>query len=57
MKQKCHYTKNEILEAICWMFGFTKKEALKYYKNASESSCQIIAEGYFENCRKNFWED
>ena len=49
--------KQEFLNAYIWMFGATKKEALKAWKQASESYKQAIIEGYHGNAQKAFYND
>ena len=35
-----------MVEAVMWMFGFTRKEAVKYCASASIEALKLIKEGY-----------
>ena len=46
-----------ILEAVCWLFGMNKKEAREYIKSADDLMLQAIAEGYKMHCNGIFYND
>ena len=46
-----------ILEAVCWLFGMNKKEALAYIKTADNLMLQTIAEVYTTHCKRAFYND
>lgn len=37
-RQEKTYSKQTIIDAIQWMFGMTKREALEYYNKADDSA-------------------
>lgn len=51
---------NKYIDAVRWMFGMNRKEAMKYIKEAKENGGMIletILEGYKQNTQKSFWND
>lgn len=51
--------KNKYINAIIYYFGFTKKEANKYYSENKNniSLLNAILEGYNGNAKKAFYND
>ena len=49
--------KTELLNAVIWFFGFTKKEATAYLKTASKETQQAILEGWNDQAEKAFYND
>ena len=48
--------KDDCLKYILWL-GYSKKEALRMMRNASEGFVKSCAEAWREHCRKAFTED
>ena len=46
-----------ILEAVCWYFGLTAKEARAYIKTADTSTITMIVKGYIDSCKRMFYND
>lgn len=50
-------TKKEVIEAIVWTYGCTKKEAEKQYKAYSDERKCLIVDGFKHNAKKSFYND
>ena len=46
-----------ILEAVCWLFGMNKKEAREYIKSEDNLILQAIAEVYTLHSKRAFYND
>lgn len=46
-----------ILEAVCWYFGMTKKEARIYIKSTDNAILKAIVKGYGNHCKRAFYND
>lgn len=49
--------KQEFLIAYRWMFGGTKTEAEKAYKNSNSERIKLIIDTWKNQCRKTFYYD
>lgn len=50
-------TRREVVTAIMWCYGVSKRQAKEWLKNYSEERCRFLVEGWKENCRKSFYKD
>lgn len=50
------FEKMELLDAVIYAYGFTKREALEYIKKASNKTKQNIIKGFKQDAIKNFYE-
>ena len=48
---------NEKINAVCWMFGFTVKEAKDYLLIAPKHTVDTIVESWKNQTKKSFEED
>ena len=46
-----------LLEAVAWMFGFTKNKASAYVKTCPDEMKSAIIETYLNQMRKAFYND
>lgn len=51
------YSEKEFIEAYCWMYGRTKKQANFAYKIYSDKTIKDVVDTYKRNCKKAFYED
>lgn len=51
------YTKAEVITAIRWMFGFTRKKALEYFAETDYKIHNAVAHAFKMNARKAFYAD
>ena len=51
------YDKKILIDAITWQWGYSRKKAESYIKNASEAMKQALLEGYRKQVVKLFYED
>ena len=51
------YSEKEFIEAYCWMYGQTKKQAKFAYKIYSDKTIKDIVDTYKRNYKKAFYED
>ena len=49
--------KNEVLKAIQWMFGISKREAIKLYNSTDASYHTEIVTAFNTNATKSFYVD
>lgn len=49
--------KNDFIIAYCWMYGATKKDALKVYRTANKDYITAVVDGYKNNFKKAFYND
>lgn len=49
--------KKAILEAVQYAFGMTKKDAVRYIKNATPEAIAELVTEYNEAARKSFYND
>ena len=49
--------KDRVLKAIQCMYGSTKKEAEKLYRNLSDESRNLLVKGFEQNAKKSFYAD
>lgn len=47
----------EAINAICWYFGITKKEAKKYFNNADVDTINEIVATYHDTAKAAFYND
>ena len=49
----------QILDAIQWTFGMTRKEAQRYYRTHAKDKTllQTILDGYLQHCKGLFYND
>ena len=57
LKESSSYTKQQLITAVQDAYGFTKAQALRWIKNASEQSKEEIVKGFRDNARKSFYTD
>ena len=50
-------TKKEVIEAIMWAYGCTRKQAEEWYKGYGEERKKLIVDGYKQNAKKSFLTD
>ena len=48
---------NEFINAYCYCYGATKKEAKEVYKSASKQYIRAVIESFEQDSRKAFYED
>ena len=51
------YTVKDFYDAYQWMYGVTKKEAVKAFKNVSDEYAYELIHGYKNQSKKAFYED
>lgn len=51
------YEKRILIDAVMWQWGYSRKKAENYIKNASESMRQALLDGYRKQVVKLFLED
>lgn len=51
------YPKSEVISAIQWMFGISKKKAVNLYNFTDAEGHNLIVDGFKSNARKSFYED
>jgi len=51
------FTKKQILDAVVWMFGFTKKQANEWYRKADEKTRNEIRIAFENNAARSFYHD
>lgn len=51
------YTKKEYINAVVWLFGFTKKAAADYIKNAGTSTLNEIVAAFYDNAKRCMFTD
>lgn len=49
----------QVLDAIQWTFGMSRKEAQKYYRKHAKDRIllQTILDGYNQHCKQAFYND
>lgn len=45
------------MDAVMWLFGFNKKEAQQYIKEATSEMLNEINKTYTDNAKKSFYND
>lgn len=50
-------TRKELIDAVQWYFGFTKKDARDYIKGATPETIENILICYYNECLKSFRND
>lgn len=56
-KKSCKYSKKECIDAIQYNYGFNKKEAENYYKEADCKLLETLVDGFKGNAKKTFYND
>ena len=51
------YTKRDVIDAIMYAYGYTKREAEEYYRNTDESTHEALVEESKNTSRKSFYYD
>lgn len=51
------YKNNDFITALCWMYGFTKKEAREYIKKADYETLESVYLCYMNEMNKAFYND
>lgn len=51
------YSKEVVLNAMQWMYGFTKAEARKYFRETDSRTHYWIVETFKNNARKSLYDD
>jgi len=51
------YSEKELLDAVMDAFGFSKTEAVKYIKSASDKTKQELVNGFKQDAKKNFFDE
>ena len=51
------YSKYEIITAVQRYYGYTKKQAEKYFRKAEKETLIIITDTFKNNARKAFYQD
>ena len=49
--------KKDIILAVMWLYGFTKKEAVEYIKSCDTTALENILLCYYNNFNKAFYDD
>ena len=49
--------KKELIEAVQWIYGFNKKEAIEYIKSCNSEMIENIYLCYLNNLNKAFYND
>lgn len=47
----------EIISIIQLNYGFTKKQAVNYYKTLTKKQVEFLLEGYKKQCKQAFYND
>ena len=56
-KKSCKYSKKECIDAIQYSYGFNKKEAENYYRDADCKLLETLVDGFKGNAKKTFYND
>ena len=51
------FNKTEAINAVQWMYGYSKKRAQQYIKEVSEQRVQSIIDAFKNNAKKSFYND
>ena len=61
MEKECKMNRNKIskdlIEAVQWIYGFNKKEAIEYIKTCNSEMIENIYFCYLNNFNKAFYND
>ena len=54
---KYNEVKKELIEAVQWIYGFNKREAIEYIKTCNSEMIENIYFCYLNNFNKAFYDD